>query len=228
MIRWSFLLVGAFLTSCIGEDIVFDEVDPAVRITNPITSLGVNTSYQFEYLFLDNVGTEVSPMALTWSSSNTDVLSIDENGLATGISNGLATVNLHASLGDQEAATNLIFEVSEGGTQTVTNERTGAMHPNSSYGLAGGFRLFEEGDDLVLAFNADYNFNGAPGPYLYLTNNPNSLPTSEAYEIDFVTARSGAHEYRIPLSEVGLNDYSSVYFYCKPFTIRLGFGNFDD
>ena len=92
--RILFLLVFA---GCIGEDVILDEIDPVVRITNPIASMEVNTSYQFEYMFLDNVGAEATPTTLTWQSSDESLLTIDNTGMAQAIGNGTVSVSVSAS-----------------------------------------------------------------------------------------------------------------------------------
>ncbi|MEM9341241.1 MAG: Ig-like domain-containing protein, partial [Bacteroidota bacterium] len=213
----------------VGEDIVFDTVDPEVRITNPIASLEVNTTYQLEYTFLNNVGEEVAPTSIQMTSTDESKAKVNQSGLIEGLTEGPVTIRIEASHESQSASTTLVFEVTDDGTMVAITERTGSVSPQSSYGLKGSFQLFEDGDDLVLSFDDQYRFSGAPGPYIYLTNNANSIPVEGAsYEIGEMTVMSGAHEYRIPLSDVSLNQYSVVYFYCKPFMIRLGFGEFDN
>ena len=52
------LSIISLMASCIGNDYVDDRVDPILRITNPIDSIAIDSSYQFEYRYLNNVGTE--------------------------------------------------------------------------------------------------------------------------------------------------------------------------
>lgn len=220
------------LAGCIGQDIEFDEVQPVVRITNPVQSIQVNTNYQFEYAFLDNTGEPVTADDIIWSTSDMAVLTIDNSGLATALSLGTATIDISVSYQTATdtlmADTSVTVQVTAEPTMAASSERTGSMSPSSGYGLQGNFRLYEDGENLILEFDDTYNFNGAPGPYLYLTNNASSLPGASDYEIGVVTVQTGAHSYTIPMSAVELNDYSVVYFYCEPFRIRLGFGVFDN
>ncbi|NBC84375.1 MAG: T9SS type A sorting domain-containing protein [Bacteroidetes bacterium] len=44
-----------------------------------------------------------SDKSVTWSSSDTDVASVDENGLVTAVSNGTATITVTTNIGDQTA-----------------------------------------------------------------------------------------------------------------------------
>ncbi|HFC00296.1 MAG TPA: hypothetical protein ENJ53_05780, partial [Phaeodactylibacter sp.] len=64
-----------FLGGCIGNDIIDDRVDPVVRITNPVDTIEVNTSYQFEASFFNNVGKQ-EMNNLTWKSSDENTISI--------------------------------------------------------------------------------------------------------------------------------------------------------
>ena len=81
MRRLPFLLL--FLFSCVGEDVVMDVVDPEVRITNPINNLEINTSYTFEYMYLDNAGMSATPDEVSWSTSDANIAIVNQQGEAT-------------------------------------------------------------------------------------------------------------------------------------------------
>lgn len=211
-----FLLFG-----CISEDIVLDEVDPIVQFTNPISSLEVNTFYQFEYMFLDDVGATIDPISVSWLSSDEALLTVDDNGLVRGLNNGTVTLSISAILNELAADTSISFDITGDATMTSMTERTGSVQTTSSYVLKGDFALSANDDDLFLAFGADYVAdNGLPGLFVYLSNNPNTI--AGAHEIGAVTTFSGAHEYDI--SNVNLFDYNYVLYYCKPFNVKVGHG----
>jgi len=218
------LIILLTLSGCIGEDIVFDEVSSEIRLTNPLVSLEISTSYQFEYMLLNNVGEEVIPDELIWQSSDESILTIDADGLALAVDYGSVIITFTAMLGESITASTFEFEITDETVITRT-ERFGVLKSTSSYTLEGDFDLSEEGDNLLLTFESNYVADtGLPGLYVYLSNNPNSI--TNAYEIGVVTKFSGAHSYTI--SGVDLYDYSYVLYFCKPFNVRVGDGEIKD
>lgn len=226
--KWLSFLLLAMLFGCIGDEILDDEVNPKIRITNPIETMEVTTSYQFDYIFTDLIGDVVTPTSVIWQTSDMNVMTVNSIGLAQANALGQVSLTVSAVLDEQMADTTISFEVTSGPTMSNENERTGSIHPSSSYGLAGNFSMYEEGDEIVIEFEENYNFNGAPGPYLYLRNSSTGVPGDTDYEVGEVTAKSGSHSYRIPSTEVEINDYTILYYYCKPFEIRLGYGEFEN
>ena len=215
-------LVLILLIGCIGEDIEFDEVAPVIRFTNPISSLEVDTNYQFEYVFLNNVGMEVEPSNIIWTSSDEAFLTIDNDGLAQAISKGKVSVNIQAMLDDLVADTSISFDITGDSTVVVQKERSGTVQTTSNYSLAGDFILSEEEDNSIkLSFDSGYIADdGLPGLFVYLSNNPNS--SFGALEIGAVTTFYGAHDYLV--NDVGLFDYKYVLYFCKPFNAKVGHG----
>jgi len=212
------------LNGCIRDDIIDDRVDPVVRISNAIDTLKNGTSYQFEATFFDFVGKE-KMIDLTWGSSDENIISISETGLATALQlgNSLISVDGVAPTGEQVSAEILVTV----GTETVTSisERTGTLLSTSSYELKGDFILKEEGAILKLSFADNYKASTAlPGLYIYLTNNPST--TSGALEIGAVTEFEGAHTYDLP-DTINLMDYEYVLYFCKPFNVKVGDGQFN-
>jgi len=216
------LIFTLLFQSCIGDDVIMDEVDPVIRIQNPIDSIGINTSYQFEFMYLNNVGQEemASP---EWSSSDNSVASIDQNGLLQTLEIGVTDISLNYDNGTDIISTSKTIYVRDTTTLPEMNmERSGTVTTTSSYQLGGDFTLAVNDDnDLILSFANNYAASTAlPGLYIYMTNNPNT--TSGAFEIGAVTTFSGAHTYN--LGSIGLFDYSHVLYFCKPFNVKVGDG----
>lgn len=212
------------LTACIGDDVIFDTVPEAVRITASVDTLGVGDSFQFEALFTNAVGLE-EMRSISWTSSTPEVVAIDNSGLATGISAGAATIRVEIQA--DEGLVNDEFNVMVGAETSAPSVSVlgGTVETTSSYLLEGSFTLEQNGSDLGLQFAEDYKASTAlPGLYVYLSNNPNSV--SGAYEIGEVTVFSGAHGYQI--SGVDLLDYSYVLYYCKPFNVKVGDGKIEE
>lgn len=220
--KWFWLVALATLFSCIGEDILMDEVDPEIRITNAISTMEVNTSYQFEYTFLNNVGIEVDPTSIIWQSSDMSIMTINSSGLAMATSTGTVELTVSAVYEEQTADVTITFEVTGDATMMSTDSRSGSVITTSTYRLTGDFTLSQDGADLIVDFDPNYDADTRlPGLYVYLTNNPNS-PTG-GYEIGAVTTFNGAHQYIIP--NTGLQDFNYIFYYCKPFKVKVGHGD---
>jgi len=212
------------MSSCIGDDLVFDEVEPMVFITSTIDTLAVGTSFQLEAKFLDNVGRE-QVLPKVWTSSAPDIISVDQQGLVTGLNVGSALITAELNENGVLYIDDIALVVGDVTTQASIS-RVGTIKTTSSYRLEGGFTLEEKGDGLVLSIDDSYETTSAlPGLYLYLTNNKNS--NAGALEIGEVTIFSGAHSYQIP-DDVGINDYQYLLYYCKPFSVKVGDGEFDN
>lgn len=211
--------------SCVGDDIIDDEVDRVLKITNPIDTLAFDSSYQFTLMYLNNVGREEQAEMVAWTSSEPSIISIDDSGLAHGLQTGAAIIKAETVVEGVEVTDEIFVHVGEE-TIIAASAREGTLKTTSSYKLDGSFSLSEVEGDLVLAFEDDYSTSDRlPGLYLYLTNNPNT--TAGAMEIGEVTIFSGAHSYTLPAG-TGLNDYSHVLYFCKPFNVKVGDGAFDN
>jgi len=217
-------LTAVLAAGCIGDDVIQDAVDPELRITNPLDSLGLGSSHQFDAQYFNGVGQPESAVII-WSSSDPAVVSITEEGLATALQEGGVTLTAVAVTPEGSINTALALGV---GTTTVapTSFRTGVIRTTSSYLLEGDFELHDiGGGNLELRIADDYAASTSlPGLYVYLTNNPGI--SVGALEIGRVTDFSGAHTYTI--AGAGLQDYAFVLYYCKPFNVKVGDGEIMD
>ena len=215
-------LIGILLTGCIKDDIVDDAQDPMLRITTLVDTLANNSSYQFEYMYLNGIGRE-EMVNVTWASSDTSASTIDENGLAQAQDDGWAYISVEY-LGDTiPLKDSLMVNIGEE-TVVMTTQRSGVVNTTSSYELSGNFILTANGPDLELQFANNYVASSAlPGLYIYLSNNAST--NVGAYEIGPVTDFSGAHSYTIP--NTGILDYQYVLYFCKPFNVKVGHGEIE-
>jgi hypothetical protein len=224
-IQFSLISLVLF-TGCIGDDIIEDTVEASIRIINPIDSLKIGTTHQFEAVYLNTIGQEEAATIL-WSSSDENVLTISNAGEAEGLATGVSTVEAQV-----EGTTDVLesFQVIVSEEEVVnpgTNDmRTGTLRTTSSYTLKGDFSMQNSGDNtVILQVASNYSASSnLPGLYLYLTNNPNSV--NNALEVGKVTVFNGAHSYTI--EGVDLNEYSHLLYYCKPFSVKVGDGEFDN
>ncbi|MEP0985475.1 hypothetical protein [Ekhidna sp.] len=222
MKKLSILLVVLF--GCVGEDIIMDQVEPEVRVTNTISNLEINTTWQFEPIFFDNVGNETTPNEVVWSTSDASVAIINQDGLATGLDYGEVTFTVAATINNIPVSATIDSDVSDDPTSGSLEIRSGKIMTTSSYDLQGNFNISQDGENLLIEFETNYIADqGLPGLYLYLTNNPNS--PAGGYEIGAVTVFNGAHSYLIP--NVDLFDYEYIFYYCKPFKVKVGHGDIE-
>lgn len=225
MRRQFWILLMLFFSACIGDDLVYDEVEPEVRIMNPIDTLEINSTYQFEVTYFNNVGVEANLSSYIWESSAEEIITIDQNGLATAIKTGSAVISVTAQDDSGKQLRDEKPVVVGGSTVASSDSRTGSLKTTSSYLLKGDFSLEKITGGVKLSLNENYEASTAlPGLYVYLTNNPNTI--DNALEIGAVKIFKGAHSY--DLSDVDLNQYSHVLYFCKPFRVKVGDGPFDN
>ncbi|MGK0389869.1 MAG: hypothetical protein ACI94Y_002614 [Maribacter sp.] len=213
------LLVTIFIQSCIGDDFVLDGQDAELRILNAPDSIGINTDYLFEAMFLNNIG-QTENVDIEWNSLNVNVISINNSGMATALELGTAVI-VASYDADTIVYTDSVSVAVGEETIVINEDRTGTINTTSTYALSGDFILSEEGSGVKLEFANNYNASTAlPGLYVYLSNNANSV--ASAYEIGAVQVFSGTHSYTIP--DVALSDYDYVVYFCKPFSVKVGDG----
>ena len=213
------LLLGA----CMKTEFVDDAVPEEIRITRAIDSIGIDSTFLFEAAYFDEGGNRDNSRAFWWGSADTSVVAIDSlTGLATGKEMGETSISVYTSdnSGNTITASKLIY-VGQQGTISRT-EKQGTIFTTSSYELRGTYTLIQDGDEFTIEVNSDYFATSAlPGLYIYLSNNLNSLNGS--YEIGPVTVFQGAHTYNLG-SEININDYQYILYYCKPFNVEVGEG----
>ena len=146
-----FLLILALnLFSCIGTDILDDEVDPEVVILNPVSSIEVGTSYAFMAQYRNNVGMP-EDVPLSWESDNSSIITIDNDGNATALLEGETQIRVMAD------GVETMLPVEAGAmTSGPLNERVAQLRTSSSYPLSGTARLEKTADGLVLRFDDNF------------------------------------------------------------------------
>lgn len=217
-----FFLLLAIFSGCIGDDIINDRVDEQIRIMSNVDTIGFGEEYQFEASFFNNVGAETETV-VEWSSSNEEIITIDQTGLAKAITSG--TANIYASVDLTEKIIRDTISIVVGENTVVSIEsRSGTIEASSFYTLVGSFTMTDEDGTVTIAFADDYEASDAlPGLYVYLTNNPNTV--SGALEIGKVETFEGAHTYE--LEGLDINEYNHLLYWCKPFRVKVGDGDIE-
>jgi len=214
--------------SCIGDDFIDDRVDERISIDNPISEIQVNNTYQLSVTFFNNIG-QPENTDITWSSSDLNIATVDNEGLLTAITQGEVTITISASTENGDTITEVITIIVT--TEIVNNDdpvsKSGTIVTTSSYILEGDFTISEINDTQNLDLQIAQNYQASsslPGLYLYLSNNPNSI--NGALEIGAVQVFNGAHSYEI--DNVGINEYQYLLYWCKPFSVKVGHGEIND
>ena len=195
-------------------------ITPTLQISNGIAQITVGTEYLFEIQFTDELGMETLPDTVLWESSNSEVLSVDENGTLTAVSAGTASVTVSTLVSNTLILYNNSIQVVNPVMVSTVTSYTGIVETTISYQLEGTFTLAVVGEQLILSVGSDYKASTAlPGLYIYLSNNNNTI--SQVLELGAVTVFQGAHEYILP-SHVELMDYQYILYWCKPFNVKVG------
>ncbi|QXP68817.1 Ig-like domain-containing protein [Polaribacter sp. R2A056_3_33] len=193
-------------------------IDERISINNPIEDLNINNTHQYTTTYTNSSG-ETENTAITWQSSNTNVLTVSNTGLITAIAPGEAVVTATVNSSNNTLTTQDTVIV----IGNTTQEKTGTLKTSSSYELRGDFTLKEipNTNDLELTIDENYKASDRlPGLYLYFTNNINTV--ANAKEIQKITVFEGAHTYII--KNTGINDFTHLLYWCKPFGVDVGNG----
>ncbi len=167
---------------------------------------------------LNAAGGEIEGNTISWSSSNEDVASVDENGLVTGITDG--SVRISASAAGITGFVDLFI----GDASSLS--RIGAWEGLNGYRASGEVTLMVNDDgNLSMVLSDDFSAQDGPGLYFYLSNSRNSV--SGGIEIGAVRSLNGADTYEVP-EGVGLNNFNHVVLYCKPFGVGFGTAQLDN
>ncbi len=207
-----------FFQSCIGDDFVEDNIEPVLSCTNPVDTLAFGSNYQFEFQYLNNIGREET-IEVNWQSSDTSVITINNEGLASANAQGNATITLKTL----DGTTSHSKEITVGQSTVLTQNDTifGRIQTTTFYELKGDFAYSETNEGVLLEFMNNYSASSSlPGLYIYLSNNPNSI--GNAFEIGSVEVFSGAHHYNIV--GVSFDEYRYIVYFCKPFNVKVGDG----
>jgi len=222
-VAFASLLACSLFASCIGTDVVDDFVEPELRIGPTPDTLAIGESLQLPATYFNSVGAS-EDVALLWESADPDIISITSDGLATGLQVGSTDLTASFTNGMHTVLDTVGLTVaSTSTTEPIISERSGTIQTTSSYRLEGAFTITENSGELTIDVDDDYVASDAlPGLYLYLTNNPNT--TNGALEIGPVQVFEGAHSYTV--ENVGIEEYGYLLYFCKPFSVKVGDGEF--
>ncbi|MGK7396497.1 MAG: DM13 domain-containing protein [Candidatus Cyclobacteriaceae bacterium M3_2C_046] len=213
-------LVLILCFSCIGTDIVEQELVPEMmRISQKVEALKVGETFMFGADYFNNTG-ELSGVPVMWSSTNSNIIAIDESGNATAISPGQTyIIAMYQSVKDSVLV--------ESGEETIipSDLRTGTFQGANNYTVSGDFSLADQSGQLLLQFNNNFRTSNGPGLHVYLSNQSSSV--SGGIDLGELKSNQGSQQYDVP-AEVNLSTYNFVIIYCKPFGVPFGYGQLNN
>lgn len=216
-----FLSLLIVVSNCVGTDVIDDLVPERVEITNPITSLKIGDTYDLMFRYLNNIGEE-DFSSVKWESSNSNVISIDETGKIEAHLLGTSIISVVLVSNDS-----VMDEISvDAANETIVASsglKKGTIESTSSYELKGDFEMENVSGGVRINIKSNYTATEAlPGLYVYLSNNPNTV--DGALEIGAVTVYSGEHSYDVLDSNLNVDTYAYLLYFCKPFNVKVGHG----
>ena len=166
------------------------------------------------------LGDPITGLDVTYTALDPDYLSVDQNGVATGIANGFGRIV--ASVDGIQSNTL--------GIQVGQTSRLGTFSGANGYDASGTTELFiADNGDLMLRLNSDFDTDFALGTYIYLSNSTSgSVTRNEGLEIQEVTT-GGSHLFNVSAidSDITIDDFNYVIVLCKPATITFGYAELD-
>ena len=185
---------------------------------NDATVINPGETLQLTGSTLNASGGAIDGGAITWSSSDEAVATVDASGLVSGVGDGRVRIT-----GSAAGVTGFI-DLFVGDATSLS--RTGAFEGLNGYRASGDVTLMVNAEGNLTLVLAD-NFSAADGPglYFYLSNQPSRV--SGGIEIGAVRSVTGADEYAVP-EGVGLGDFNHVVLYCKPFGVGFGTAQLDN
>jgi hypothetical protein len=144
--------------------------------------------------------------SVTWATDDTDVATVNANGVVTAVADG--TASLTATAGGV-ASSPVMLE--------VRSTRSSSFTPAGNHEATGTATLTRQANgDLLLSFDSGFSVTDQPeGLYVYLSSFAGvDTATDASYQVAQLTSTSGAQSYVI--QNVGLFKYDYVAVYCVP------------
>lgn len=249
-----FLLLLAFSAialSCVQDDFLDDFVEPELRISGPSQDLEVEETFQYTYRYFNNVGAR-EEVPVTWTSDNPAIISIDENGLATALAAGTATISGSVDVNGITSTDNEVISVQSpppppppGGDGSGGDGSGGdgsGGDGSGGDGSGGGepeLRVIEGEIMTTTFYTLEGDFTLAEtedgGLFLDIADNyraSTGLPGFYVYLSNNRNSIANAFEigkvdtfrgeHSYEIEEVGIEDYRFIVYWCAPFNVKIG------
>ena len=141
-----------------------------------------------------------------------------------------------SSLGSQSSNTNTSSSVNSSSSSTISAAPKPAPSQNSSidqtiksgsfsgfrdYQISGGVNIIDKGDEVIIELGSDFDFSGAPDPFLYLTPNTGQTDLSGAIRLGKLNSDSGRQAYKASKVEFESAN-SQIMLWCQAFGLYMG------
>lgn len=179
-----------------------------ITIIKDTAKINVGDQFLYEAEVRNGFG-DLMNETVEWSSSDSTVLRINNNGLATALKAGSSNITANAS-GVFSAISPIAI------VNGLTGRRSGSFQNENGYSVSGNVEVRPSaGNNFELAFT---NFNCQPGPALYI-HLSNSV--SAGVEIGTLNQLNGDFTVQLP-ANILLNDYDYVLIWCKSANAAFG------
>ena len=194
--------------------VVSDPNQVASVIVIPDSSqISVGESLQFIASAWNLNGDVIEGLTFSWSSSNPNIATIDDNGLATAIIPGV--VDIVAETDGIESVPARLAVLGQSRTGMFTKRE------GTSYTVSGTATLEERADgSLVLEIGRDFVSSNGPGLEVFLSHN--NTVNSQSRNLGRLESTSGAQSYDVPPG-IELTTFDWVIIHCVPFNVTFGF-----
>ena len=174
--------------------------------------LRIGETLQFTATALNLSGNEIFGKSFSWRSSDSEIVTITDTGLATAIATGNAEV----------VATTDGIESLSAFVEVLGQSRTGTFvpRPGTSYRVGGTATLAGVDGRLILSFGDDFTSSNGPGLEVFLSTSNRVDATS--LNLGRLEETRGMQTYEVPAS-VELNTFDWVIIHCVPFRVTFGF-----
>lgn len=190
-----------------------------ITLTTPSSSnVAIGSTLQLTASATDVNGNALNVTSFNWTSNNTSVATVDQNGLVTGVADGLVTITASTNNVNSQA-----YQLTIGNGGSSQASRKGQFGGANGYSVSGEATLEAAGNGVKLVLGSNFSSQNGPGLYVYLSNSASSV--SGGVELGKLRKNSGTDEYTI--DNVSLDQYNFVLIYCKPFGATFGAAEFN-
>ena len=217
-------LLSLTLASCVGTDLVDEEVVPEkIIITSSFSSAMVGDEISLAALYFDRFGYEEN-CDFTWETENENIIEITANQTALFKDSGTTYLVAHCS-----GITDTVFwssgDTSSGGANEFTEIRSGSFQNSAGgYHARGTGTIVERDGVFFLRLEEDFSTSRGPSVYLFLATHTNGnysytqgeqVITTQSVQItpNKLSQFSGEQLFAIPQGVDPL-DYDNVVVYC--------------
>lgn len=200
--------------------VVIDESAAAsVDISTNKTSLALNETVALSAVVKNIDDIVITTSTIEWKSSDENIITIDSDGKATGIGNGMAKV----------------FAIVDGVFSNEIEMMVGAVRiatfvSANGYDASGTAELVVVNEDLVLMLNEDFMTDFALGTFIYMANSNSSGTTIKSNGIELGEIKTGgSHMFNITekFPSVTPTQFRYVIVLCKPASVVFGYADFN-